>query len=60
MKSRCRFFLVLTAVVFFSVVFYPFAIILMIFAPQDLRKIVDKIYVNLVLLNWLNKIRNEI
>lgn len=60
MKSRLRFFLVMTAVVFFSVMFYPFAVILLIFAPQDLRKIVDKVYVTLVLLNWLNKIRNEI
>ena len=60
MKSRLRFFLVMTAVVFFSVMFYPFAVILLIFVPQDLRKIVDKVYVTLVLLNWLNKMRNEI
>ena len=60
MKNRLRFFLVMTALVFFSVMFYPFAVILLIFEPQDLRKIVDKIYVTLVLLNWLNKIKNEI
>lgn len=60
MKSRLRFFLFMTAVVFFSVMFYPFALILLIFAPQYFRKLVEKIYVTLVLLNWLNKLKNEI
>ena len=60
MKNRLRFFFIITALVFFSVMFYPFAVILLIFATQDLRKIVDKIYVTMLLLNWLNKIRNEI
>ena len=60
MKNRLRFFFIITALVFFSVMFYPFAVILLIFAPQDLRKIVEKIYVTWLLLNWLNKMRNEI
>lgn len=60
MKNRLKFLLVFLGILLSSLISYPFVVIGVFFAPRKLKRLVEKVYVGLVLFNWLQNSKNEI